>query len=202
MRGKFIVFEGGDGVGKTTQVNLLKEKLGRDDVVYVGDPGGTEIGAKIREIVKYDTSLRERAELFLFLAARAQLVEEIIVPALEEGEHVISNRFDLSTIAYQIYGRRRTDELDLIFTISDYARIVEPDLYIFFDAPIEISMTQAKGRYERPSRFEEEQIEFHTRVHEGYLKHLKDHNHEIIDATQSVGVVYGELEKIINKTLA
>lgn len=202
MKGKFIVIEGGDGVGKTTQINLLKEKLERDDVVYVGDPGGTEIGIKIREIVKYNRSLRERAELFLFLASRAQLVEEIIIPALEGGRHVISNRFDLSTIAYQIYGRRRIDELDLIFTISNYARVVEPDLYIFLDAPTEISITQAKERYERPSRFEQEEIEFHTRVHEGYLKHLKDHNHEIIDATQSVDAVYSELEKIINKTLA
>lgn len=201
MKGKFIVIEGGDGVGKSTQIDLLKKKLGRDDIVYVGDPGGTNIGSEIREIVKYSPDLSERAELFLFLGSRAQLVEEVIIPTIESGKHVISNRFDLSTIAYQVYGRNRLDDLDLILSISEYARVVDPDLYILLDAPVDVSLRRAMERDEKVSRFEEEEMEFHSRVYEGYHKHIEEHTHKIIDATRSIEDVYAELEEVVRETL-
>ena len=100
--GTFIVFEGGDGAGKDTQIELLHTKFDPARFVFVRDPGSTEIGQKLREIVLHDKRIARTAELLIYLAARVQLAEEKIRPALERGINVISNRFDLSTIAYQI----------------------------------------------------------------------------------------------------
>lgn len=195
-QGTFIVFEGGDGSGKTTQVELLKERLKRDDILYVSDPGGTEIGFRLREMVKYQEALTERAELFLFLTARAQLAEEIIVPALKEGKHVISNRYDLSTIAYQIYGRNNMEGKDLLLAASDYARMIEPNLYIYLDVPVSIAYTRIQAREER-TRFEREEIAFHERIHTGYEEHLKSRNHARIDGTKPIDDVYKDVEKAV-----
>src|SRR3989344_5732431 len=102
MRGKFIVFEGGDGSGKSTFVERLRKES--PDFVYTQDPGGTELGERIRELLmsKKTSGIDVRAELLLFLASRAQMVSEVIRPALESGKTVIANRFALSSIAYQI----------------------------------------------------------------------------------------------------
>src|SRR3989344_8068880 len=119
-KGTFIVFEGGEGSGKDTLINLIKEKYTDRDFVYVRDPGGTPLGEKIRSLVlgKESTGTDMRAELLLFLAARAELVGKVIAPALEAGKTVIANRFTLSTIAYQIYGRKQLDYLKFVIDTS------------------------------------------------------------------------------------
>ena len=112
IKGLFVVIEGGEGTGKDTQIDLLKEKFaGREDVVFTREPGGTIVGEKIREVLlaKGSGPISVETELLLFLAARAQIVREIVAPALCAGKMVISNRFGLSTAAYQIYGRERPE---------------------------------------------------------------------------------------------
>lgn len=188
-RGIFISLEGIEGCGKTTQAELIKSHLEEKgfSVVLTREPGGTEIAEQIRQILSdsKNKALTSRAELFLFLAARAQHVEEIIKPALKEGKVVISDRFSDATLAYQGYGR----EIDLNL-IDELNRIatggLEPKLTILLDLPPEAGLTRVKisrnlvkiskhftdvhkRRIVVFDRIESEELEFHQRVREGYL---------------------------------
>src|SRR6185295_6584328 len=113
-KGKFIVLEGGEGSGKTTIAERLINAI--PNLVIAQDPGGTPLGQYVREYVLSDrsTGIDPGAELLLFLASRAELVQKVIKPALESGRHVVANRFTLSSIAYQVYGRQRKELLPLI----------------------------------------------------------------------------------------
>src|SRR6185503_1615991 len=120
-KGNFIVFEGGEGSGKDTHIDRLKA-LNPRNTIFTREPGGTVIGERIRELVlsKDLPDMAVRSELLLFLAARAQLIEEVIAPALAQGKTVISNRFGLSSIAYQIYGRQRQEYLSFLREVSNF----------------------------------------------------------------------------------
>jgi dTMP kinase len=185
--GKFIVFEGGEGGGKDTQIELLQKVLPSEQYIFVRDPGSTEIGHKLREMVLHDQKIARTTELLMYLAARVQLAEEKIKPALAEGVNVISNRFDLSTIAYQIYGRERLDLLSFVKSMSEYALGgIRPDIVILLDVPPEIGLKRAL-QVGAPDRFESEKLAFHERVRQGYLAHINEYpSHHIIDATQSI----------------
>jgi len=154
MKGKFIVIEGGDGAGKDTQIELLRKDFS-EGFAYTRDPGGTAISLELRTIVQYNKDIVKEAELLLFLAARAQLVQEFIIPTLAEGRHVISNRFDLSTYAYQIYGRERQNMKEFVERASQFARNgAEPDLIILLDVPPEVGLARSRERHEMETRFE------------------------------------------------
>jgi len=210
--GKFIVIEGGDGAGKDTQIALLKKefggsaeasaKAGEEKILFVKDPGGTDIGTNLREIVLHNERVTRSAEFLIYLASRAQLVEEKIKPALKSGKDVISNRFDISTIAYQIYGRERTDMLDLTKRMSDFAcGGLRPDLIVFLDCPPELGLRRALLSGEKIDRFEKEKIAFHTRVREGYTKHLPDYNHVVIDGTRPIQEVFTDVLEAVREVL-
>ena len=175
-KGTFIVFEGGEGSGKDTLINLLKEKLsGRTDVVYTRAPGGTLLGDHIRKLLLSHESadLHPRTELLLFLATHTELVEKVIAPALQAGKTVISNRFTPSTIAYQIYGREQQEHLMLAReALRLVTRGIVPDICIYLDVPPELGAQRTKKRPESLTRFDEEELAFHERVREGYKKHL------------------------------
>lgn len=191
MRGKFIVIEGGDGAGKDTQIHLLKTELGEERFVFVKDPGSTDIGQQLREIVLHNDHVSRSAELLIYLAARAQMVDEKIVPALNAGKHVISNRFSQSTVAYQIYGRERTAKYDTIKIMSEFAvGEAHPDLVIYLDCPPQLGLERVKRGEETIDRFEREKIAFHERVREGYRAHLAEYDHVIIDATKPIEEVF------------
>lgn len=198
MKGRFIVFEGGEGAGKDTQIELLRVELERRELVsnylFVRDPGSTEIGTKLREIVLHDHRVALTAELLMYLAARVQLAEEKIRPALDMGQNVISNRFDLSTIAYQIFGRERTGLLPFVKQMSEYALGgIRPDVIVFLDCPPEVGLRRAANAGEL-DRFESEKLAFHERVRTGYLMHLKEYpEHHMIDATRSREEVHGDV---------
>lgn len=168
-RGLFISFEGIDKCGKTTQAMLLGESLKREgyDVVLTREPGGTKIGEVIGGILK-DTrhfgSVVPMTELLLYVACRAQHTAEVIIPAIEGGAIVISDRFSDSTIAYQGYGRGL--DLDLLQRINDVATNgLKPDMTILLD----VSVEEAKDRWTgRPDRLEREDASFHRRVTEGF----------------------------------
>jgi dTMP kinase len=189
-RGQFIVFEGGEGAGKDTQIELLRMRLevegALDRYVFVRDPGSTEIGTKLREIVLHDKRVARTAELLMYLAARVQLAEEKIRPALEAGVTVISNRFDLSTIAYQIYGRERLELLSFVKQMSEYALGgVRPDVVVLLDCAPEVGLARA-AQAGALDRIESEKLAFHERVRAGYHAHVHEYpSHYIIDASQS-----------------
>lgn len=204
MRGKFIVIEGGDGAGKDANIELLKRDFPSENIVWVRDPGGTEISDRIREITQHGQHLSREAELFLFLASRAQLVNEVILPALESGKHVISNRFDLSTVAYQIYGRERLFMKDALLSMSKVARgDATPDLMVLLDVPPEEGLIRAAQRKEKTTRFEAEALAFHARVHEGYRAHVGDYPlHRIIDASRPLAEVYLDVQAAVGNVLS
>jgi len=168
--GLFITFEGGEGCGKSTQSRLLLKKLEQQNVpvILTHEPGGTALGNELRRTLKRkrDSSISPHAELFLLAASRAQLVAEVIRPALEEGKVVICDRFTHSTMVYQGYGRGL--DFTAIKMVNNMAtRYLDPDLIILLD----ISPKQGLARKQSlKDRFELEGLSFHRRVSDGYLK--------------------------------
>lgn len=202
MKGKFIVLEGGEGSGKDTHIARLKEKYaGREDIVFTREPGGTQIGERIRALLlsKESVGMQVRTELLLFLAARAQLMEEIIVPALTEGKTVISNRFGLSTIAYQIYGRERKEYLSFLSQLSDFV-VGEhrPDAYILLDVTPEVGLARVQARADENTRFDDEALAFHARVRNGYTSHVGDFGTPfVVNADRDLESVWRDVEKAV-----
>ena len=170
----FIVFEGGEGCGKSTQTRALCRRLSKDGfrAVLTREPGGTRLGERVRRHLKRtgETRISPLAELFLIATARAQLVSEIIRPELEKGKTVICDRFTPSTLAYQGYGRGlNTDALREVNDIATDG--MSPDLIVLLDIPIEDGLGRKKSK-ER-DRFESESLAFHARVRRGYLDMAK-----------------------------
>ncbi|OGG79672.1 dTMP kinase [Candidatus Kaiserbacteria bacterium RIFCSPLOWO2_01_FULL_54_13] len=202
-RGKFIILEGGEGSGKTTIVERLKKEL--PDIVYTQDPGGTALGEQIRDLLMSEktSGIDARSELFLFLVSRAELVAEVIRPALESGKNVISNRFGLSSIAYQIYGRERPDLLPLYRSVSDFIlEGTKPDACILLDVTPEIGIARVRARPGEQTRFDKETLAFHARVREGYKKHVGEFGKPfVIDSDKPLEDVWTEVLKTVNLVL-
>jgi dTMP kinase len=162
--GRLIAFEGGEGSGKSTQAALLAARLG---AVLTHEPGGTEIGARIRAIVLdpgLGTTLDVRAEALLMAADRAQHVAEVIGPALARGDDVVSDRFSGSTLAYQ--GHARGLDVEELARLSQWATGgLEPDIVILLDVPADVAVARMKGDRDR---MEAAGDDFHRRVAEGY----------------------------------
>jgi dTMP kinase len=168
--GLFITFEGGEGCGKSTQSKLLLKKLEQRNisVVLTHEPGGTALGNELRRTLKRQRnfSISPQAELFLLAASRAQLMAELIRPALEEGKVVLCDRFTHSTMVYQGYGRGL--DFTAIKMVNNMAtRHLNPDLIIFLDISPEQGLARRRSLKDR---FELEDLSFHRRVREGYLK--------------------------------
>ena len=193
--GLFITFEGTEGSGKSTQIKLLAERLSKEgnEVVVLREPGGTPISEEIRHLLKHSENNRAmfpETELLLMNAARAQLVREVIRPALAEGKVVLCDRFFDSTLVYQGYGRN----LDL----KDVRRIVDyavantlPDLTMLLRVPLEVSEERRASRnagVAQRDRFEETERGFFQRVEEAYdnLARAEGDRVRLIDATKSV----------------
>jgi dTMP kinase len=167
MAGKFIVFEGGEGSGKSTASAAVAERLRAEGVtvVHTREPGGTRAGELVRGLLH--EQLTPWAELFAFLVARAQLVSEVIHPALELGETVICDRFSPSTFAYQVHARG-LDEATVRAANAAATGGLEPDLVIYLDIDPEVGLRRKHGEAEA-IRTGLEGIEFHRKVRAGYL---------------------------------
>jgi dTMP kinase len=168
--GLFITFEGGEGCGKSTQSRLLLKKLEQRNipVVLTHEPGGTALGNELRKALKRKRGsfISPQAELFLVAASRAQLVTEVIRPALEEGKVVICDRFTYSTLVYQGYGRGL--DFTAIQMVNNVATgNLKPDLTILLDISPDQGLARKRSLRDR---FELEDLSFHRRVREGYLK--------------------------------
>jgi dTMP kinase len=173
MRGKFIVFEGVEGSGKTTQIQAtaawLQSMYGKDrSVIVTREPGGTELGREIRQLLLADSSslVSNRAELLLYAADRAQHVESVILPHLDRGDIVLCDRFSDSTIAYQGYGRGfDRAEIDRINQIATGG--LQSDLTLWLDLDVALGLERAALRG-KPDRIERASLDFHQRVRQGY----------------------------------
>ncbi len=203
----FITFEGPEGSGKTTQIRLLADYLTGIgyDVLTTREPGGTAIGNAIRTVL-LSTDHREmspRAETLLFNAARAQIVDEVIRPALAAGRVVLCDRYADSTLAYQGYGRRQ--DLDELRALGRYATAgLEPDLTIYLDiAPDEGLERKRQGDAEEWNRMEEEALAYHRAVHAGYhaLAAEAPARWALVDAARPPDRIHAEILQRVNERL-
>lgn len=221
--GLFITLEGGEGSGKSTQAHALAERLRAASfpVTVTREPGGTSLGEVVRELLKRPALARRvyialaetstwskidpRAELFLFEAARAQLVSQVVRPALDRGETVICDRFTDSTLAYQGYGRGL--DLDIIHTVNDFAaQGLRPDLTVLLDLPVEVGLARKLGEQENwRASLGGEETAFHERVRRGFLTLAQTDPERwfVVDATQSperiTEIIWARLKPLLER---
>ncbi len=179
-RGLFITFEGPEGSGKTTQVELLGQALAGREPVMVREPGGNELGERIREIVLYGAlELDAEAEMYLFMAARRQLIAEVIAPALGAGQIVVADRYHDSTLAYQGGARGVPTTWPSTFP--------RPDVTFLLSVPVESGLERLAKAGKKPDRVERESIDFHNRVAAAYdrLAKAEPQRFARLDATGS-----------------
>ncbi len=189
MRGAFITLEGTEGVGKTTCLDFVRESLSAADIptVVTREPGGTELGEKIRNWILEGNhgELSAETETLLMFAARAFHLDEVIRPALAAGRWVICDRFSDATVAYQGGGRRADKGWIKSLRAAVHAGL-EPDLTLLLDAPVEVGLHRIRAR--APDHFERENRDFFARVRAAYLELARDEPHRIkvIDAAPSL----------------
>lgn len=201
MAGKFIVIEGLEGAGKSTAhqcvVDTLKE-LGVNDVVFTREPGGTPLAEKLRHLIKHETEepVTDKAELLMLYAARIQLVDNVIKPALAQGKWVVGDRHDMSSQAYQGGGR----QLGAAF-LTHLKQIVlgdfEPDLTLYLDIDPAVGLARARGRGEL-DRIEQQDLDFFHRTRARYLELVKDNPKTVmINAEQSIEQVQADIKSAV-----
>jgi dTMP kinase len=214
LAGKFIVFDGNEGSGKSTQAKLLQERLAREGrgpvVEFVRDPGTTRIGEQIRAILLNpdNDEMVMRTEMFLYMSARAQMMAERIRPALEAGKLVLSDRFVSSTLAYQLGGDGLTaQEIEAVAEVAIRGRW--PDLTIILDMPTQTSMDRVLPKFslfpEDPDaglekdRIERRPIEYHDQVRRNYLAQAKEDpkRYRVVNADRSPQDVHEDVWKLL-----
>lgn len=206
MNSKFIVIEGLEGAGKTTAREAVVSELQRhgiNDIVFTREPGGTPLAEKLRELIKQginDEPVTDQAELLMLYAARVQLVENVIKPALARGAWVVGDRHDLSSQAYQGGGRGMDNELMRNLkqaVLGDFG----PDLTLYLDVTPEIGLQRARARGAL-DRIEQESLNFFTRTRDRYLAlAAADSRIKTVDATQSLEQVTASLRQTLDQWL-
>jgi dTMP kinase len=200
----FITFEGPEGSGKTTQVRLLVEYLQARGypVLYTREPGGTEISEQIRQVIlsTRNKAMQSEAEVLLFSAARAQIVAELIRPALAAGKIVICDRYADSTMAYQGYGLGL--DLDALRAITRFATGgLVPERTFYVDVPVEVGL--ARRQRGETNRLDQKEVAYHTRVRNGYLALIQAEPHRfiVIDGSQTIEQVQQEIRTLMLQEL-
>lgn len=204
--GKFIVLEGIEGVGKTTNMEFVCQYLREKqcNILRTREPGGTPLAERIRDIVLHTPDHEELAmdaELLLMFAARAQHLAHVILPALEQGRWIVSDRFTDASYAYQ--GGGRNINMDRIAILENWVQgSLRPDLVIILDAPVELALMRTKARKIK-DRIEQEQADFFTRVREVYLQRAQQDpsRYKIVDASQPLVQVQEALKNIVDNLL-
>ena len=209
--GLFITFEGIEGCGKSTQIELSREYLNGlgKSVRLIREPGSTTLGESIRDLLltSRGDGMSEWTELFLYEACRAELVSKVIRPALEGDEIIICDRFTDSTIAYQGYGRGL--DIDALNTLNERATGgVAPKLTVLLDCPVEVGLGRANVRMQGESphkedRFEREKVDFHERVRSGFLElaNIEPQRIKVVDAGDEIKVVEQNIRALLDDSL-
>lgn len=206
-QGKFIVIEGLEGAGKSSAINVLREELdaaGIEHIENTREPGGTVLAEKMRALVKEEQpgeALQDRSELLLMYAARIQLVETVIKPALQKGAWVIGDRHDLSSQAYQ--GGGRQIDADVMSSLKQIALgSFKPDLTLYLDIEPRLGLERARGRGEL-DRIEKMDISFFERTRERYLNLASEDSSIVtIDASQDIDSVQADIRQAVKAWLA
>jgi len=206
MAGLFITFEGIDSCGKTTQARGLASYLRRMGfgVLLTREPGGDRISEKIRRILlsKTNSEMTDLTELLLYEAARAQLTERIIRPALRQGKIVVCDRYADSSLAYQGYGRglkkAMVKDLNRTATLG-----LVPDLTILIDVPVRISLSRKRKEKTKKDRLEKERLEFHQRIREGFLTIARQNRRRVrvIDGREDIEGTWRKVKKVVESFL-
>ena len=202
----FITFEGPDGSGKTTQMDLLMPFLAVKglDTVRTREPGGTDIGDQIRSVIMNmkNKSMHPRSEILLFCASRAQLVEELIRPSLSEGKLVLCDRYADSTLAYQGYGHGL--DRDALIRLLDFATGgLKPDLTLLFDISAEAGLRRRLTNHEEWNRMDDYALQFHERVRSGYLAMAaaEPERWVVINADRTPDEIHAEVVSVLTEKL-
>ncbi len=205
-KGKFITFEGGEGSGKSTHIDRLVTRLRQEgyQVLIAREPGGTEVGEQIRHILQYSkqsAAMVPETELLLFCASRAQLVREVIQPALNNGTVVICDRFLDSTTVYQGVGRKIDPQS--VAAINRFAAGASlPDLTLVIDLDPRVGLERVRGR-ELFDRMENQALEFYEHVRQGYLDLAKRENRrvKVIDGSQTIEGIATQIWSLVKNVL-
>lgn len=195
MQGKFITIEGIEGVGKSTNIAFIQSWLQSQGIecLLTREPGGTDLGEQLRNILLHGGDVSDKAELLMMFASRAQHLQEKIKPALDRGVWVLCDRFTDSTYAYQGGGRQLNFDW-----ISQLEQLVhgdmQPDLTVLLDAPVEVGRARASARSEA-DRIEAEDMAFFNRVRDMFLARAEQYKrYSVVDATQPLGRVQKDIE--------
>ncbi|MBD3633778.1 MAG: dTMP kinase [Methylophaga sp.] len=207
MNGKFISIEGIEGAGKSTQLSFIRDFLETRGkrVVVSREPGGTELGEQIRELLlaPREDGMSEDAELLLMFAARAEHIHQVIKPALERGDWVLCDRFVDATFAYQ--GGGRGIDRNRIETISDWTlKGLETDLTLLFDLPVAVGQSRVIKRQQEKDRFEQEKAAFFEKIRDCYLQRAEAEPQRIkcIDASRDIEAIQSQLSEILTELLS
>lgn len=203
MKGIFITFEGPDGAGKTTILNMLSEELKEKGIeaVFTREPGGIRIAEQIREVIlnKENTEMDPRTEALLYAAARRQHIVEKVIPVLNEGKMIICDRFIDSSLAYQGYAREIG--VDDVYSINMFAIDgVMPEITLYFDIEPERGLLRISGNEGREvNRLDLEKMDFHVKVQKGYKQLIEKYPDRIkvINADQSLLNVYRDVKEVL-----
>ena len=203
MNPLFITLEGIEGSGKSTNIKVINNYLNDKNINYINtrEPGGSEVGDQLRNILlNTEKKLSNQTELLLMLADRVNHIETLIQPNLEKGITVISDRFMDSSYAYQGGGREMGH--DTITKIIDGLNIIQPNLTLLFDLPVERALERARKR-SKLDRFESEDYDFHQRIRETYLFLAEEDSEriKIIDASKDIEEVESQVRKILEQKL-
>lgn len=201
-RAQFITLDGIDGSGKTTQLNVIRDWFAARQmpVVFTREPGGTPLGEKLRELLlDPQTHVSLRTETLLMFAARRQHLEDVVLPALAQGVHVVSDRFTDATFAYQGGGRGLpTAEVEVLENWVQGS--LRPDLTILLDVPLEVSVARIEGSRDK-DRFEREDSDFFARVRAAYLQRAAQspQRYEVINSHRDKAEVKQDIEAVLNR---
>lgn len=200
----FITFEGGEGSGKTTIIQSLKEKLSNDyDLVLSREPGGVKIAEEIRKIIldPENVDMSYETEALLFAASRMQHLKEKVIPALNEGKMVLCDRYIDSSLVYQ--GFSRGLGVEKVLLVNDFATNYMPIVTFFIDVTPEVGLARLKGRDSKIDRLDKETIDFHNKIYEGYLKLCDMYPNRIvkIDGNRSVDEIVSDIYNEIIKRI-
>jgi dTMP kinase len=205
MRGRFITIEGTEGVGKTTNIEYIKQWLDTNHISFVStrEPGGTPLAEEIRELLlaNREEKVCSKAELLMMFAGRAQHIDQVIEPQLAAGNWVLCDRFTDATYAYQGAGREMGSELIASLETMVQASM-RPDLTLVLDVPVELGLKRA-GKRSEPDRFELEKTDFFNRVRNAYLSMAEQNpqRYKIIDASKTLEVVQQQIAYTLNNFL-